>query len=298
VAVESIKFFITKEVAVSNREGTLFRANSVPTKLFSSYCRIIGLEYLWSVFTLPVTELNMLALRSSADSEYHSEASTHTASLLGPIFVEMDPSKMDEAEDQNVNTIQLWLVAQKLLSTLMKSVGTLPREIQEILRHVYYEVKEKFNEEAANKAIGGFLFLRYICPALMAPQVYGLLKEPPHSTAQRQLILVAKVLQNLANDTLPGKKESFMERLNLFITTNQEPLKEYYRQLVDGHDGPSGARDIPDAVTVRMVAVTNAHIYPNLDKITSTLDNTDHAGQSAPLRMCVEGMGEPNSDLV
>jgi hypothetical protein len=44
----------------------------------------------------------------------------------------------------------------------------------------------------------------------MAPQVYGLLKEPPHSTAQRQLILIAKVLQNLANDTLPGKKEGYV----------------------------------------------------------------------------------------
>ena len=36
--------------------------------------------------------------------------------------------------------------------------------------------------------------------------------------AQRQLILVTKVLQNLANDTLPGKKEGYMERLNMVRT--------------------------------------------------------------------------------
>lgn len=55
-----------------------------------------------------------------------------------------------------------------------------------------------------------------------------------------------KVLQNLANDTLPGKKEAYMEALNAFITSNQQPLKQYYRDLLDGHDGPSGARRVPE----------------------------------------------------
>lgn len=298
VAVEAIKFFVTKEVLVSSREGTLFRANSVPTKLFSCYCRIVGLEYLWSVFALPVTELNVMAVRAEGeDRDKGSEHSSYTTTLLGPVAFEVDPTKMEEASDQSVNTIQLWLVAQKLLSSLMRAIGTLPKELQDILRHVYHEVREKFNEEAANKAIGGFLFLRFVCPALMAPQVYGLLKEPPHSTAQRQLILIAKVLQNLANDTLPGKKEGYMERLNMFITTNQEPLKHYYRNLIEGHDGPSGARAVPEDVMVKVTTHMHAHIYPNLDKITSALDASEHADHSAPLRECVEGMGEPEADF-
>lgn len=297
-AVEAIKFFVTKEVLVSSREGTLFRANSVPTKLFSCYCRIVGLEYLWSVFALPVTELNVMAVRAEGeDRDKGSEHSSYTTTLLGPVAFEVDPTKMEEASDQSVNTIQLWLVAQKLLSSLMRAIGTLPKELQDILRHVYHEVREKFNEEAANKAIGGFLFLRFVCPALMAPQVYGLLKEPPHSTAQRQLILIAKVLQNLANDTLPGKKEGYMERLNMFITTNQEPLKHYYRNLIEGHDGPSGARAVPEDVMVKVTTHMHAHIYPNLDKITSALDASEHADHSAPLRECVEGMGEPEADF-
>ena len=93
---------------------------------------------------------------------------------------------------------------------------------------------EKFSDEAVFRAMGGFFFLRLICPALLAPQFHGLLDEPPHPVhstssccastllltrlvwfvlpdgeqmAQRQLILVTKVLQNLANDTLPGAKE-------------------------------------------------------------------------------------------
>jgi len=49
--------------------------------------------------------------------------------------------------------------------------------------------------------------------------------------AQRQLILIAKVMQNLANDTLPGKKEGYMERLNEFITSNQNHLRGFYADL-------------------------------------------------------------------
>lgn len=244
----------------------------------------LGLEYLWSVFALPVTELNVLAVRAEGEDQGASDGETGGSTLLGPVIFEVDPSKLDEASQASVNTIQLWLVAQKMLSSLMRALGTLPREIQEILRHVYAEVKEKFNEEAANKAIGGFLFLRFVCPALMAPQVYGLLRDPPNPTAQRQLILIAKVFQNLANDTLPGKKETYMERLNMFITTNQEPLKHYYRNLIDGHDGPTGARQVPSEVLSRVTAHMHAYIYPNLDKITTALDASDHADQSTPLR--------------
>ncbi len=42
------------------------------------------------------------------------------------------------------------------------------------------QVGSKFNEMATYRAMGGFYFLRLICPALMAPQAFGLLDEPPH----------------------------------------------------------------------------------------------------------------------
>jgi hypothetical protein len=41
-------------------------------------------------------------------------------------------------------------------------------------------VAEKFSDEAVFRAMGGFFFLRLICPALLAPQLHGLLDEPPH----------------------------------------------------------------------------------------------------------------------
>jgi neurofibromin 1 len=79
-------------------------------------------------------------------------------------------------------------------------------------------VVDKFgSEDAVLKAIGGFLFLRFIGPALTAPHAYGLLESPPNPVCQRQLVLIGKVMQNLANMTLPGTKEQFMNQLRDFF---------------------------------------------------------------------------------
>jgi hypothetical protein len=95
------------------------------------------------------------------------------------------------------------------------------------------QVGQRFGDTPKFRAIGAFYFLRLICPALLAPQAYGLLDDPAHQVAQRQLILVSKVLQNLANDTLPGAKEAYMEQLNQFIITNKPMLELFYSRIVE-----------------------------------------------------------------
>eukprot|EP01090_Pellita_catalonica_P022477 TRINITY_DN8755_c0_g1_i1.p2 TRINITY_DN8755_c0_g1~~TRINITY_DN8755_c0_g1_i1.p2 ORF type:complete len:117 (+),score=21.38 TRINITY_DN8755_c0_g1_i1:265-615(+) len=48
----------------------------------------------------------------------------------------------------------------------------------------------------------------------------------------RQLMLLGKVIQNLANETMPGKKEAYMKQLNDFIINNTEPLRSFYQSLL------------------------------------------------------------------
>jgi hypothetical protein len=58
------------------------------------------------------------------------------------------------------------------------------------------------------------------CPALLVPQSYGLAKGETHPKTHRTLILIAKVLQNLANKNEFSGKEQFMEVMNGFIERN------------------------------------------------------------------------------
>ena len=58
------------------------------------------------------------------------------------------------------------------------------------------------------------------CPALLVPQTYGLVKEQTHPQTHRTLILITKVLQNLASKNEFSDKEVFMEAMNGFIKRN------------------------------------------------------------------------------
>jgi hypothetical protein len=98
----------------------------------------------------------------------------------GATTMEIDPHKVDEASDTTINSLELWLVAQKLFKCIVDSERIMPTQIKQLMHHIDSEVGARFSAQAQFRALGGFLFLRMVCPALMAPQVYGLLDAPPH----------------------------------------------------------------------------------------------------------------------
>jgi len=64
------------------------------------------------------------------------------------------------------------------------------------------------------------MFLRFICPAIVAPESEGLVSSIPTKEMRRGLLLIAKVIQNLANNVLFGTKEPYMFPLNPFLVQN------------------------------------------------------------------------------
>jgi neurofibromin 1 len=71
------------------------------------------------------------------------------------------------------------------------------------------------------------VFLRFINPALVAPQHFGLLVQgeiPP--SGQRGMKLMSKILQNLANH-LPFKKEGHMMTFNWYLEDNFDKTRKY-----------------------------------------------------------------------
>ena len=72
---------------------------------------------------------------------------------------------------------------------------------------------ERFPESRIN-AVGGFIFLRYLSPIIASPDSAGIVPLITKKEVRRGLILVSKVVQNLANNMLFGNKELFMVELN------------------------------------------------------------------------------------
>jgi len=79
--------------------------------------------------------------------------------------------------------------------------------------------------------LGALLFLRFICPSLCSPKDMGLVDSDPLPEAQRGLILVAKLLQNLSLNIRFGDKESFMFDMDDFIESNYPAMDKFLNSM-------------------------------------------------------------------
>lgn len=85
--------------------------------------------------------------------------------------------------------------------------------------------------EAKYTAVGAFIFLRFFCPAIVAPEVEGLVATLPSKEMRRGLLLIAKVIQNLANNVLFGAKEPYMFPLNEFLAQHIYRVTTFLREI-------------------------------------------------------------------
>jgi len=82
-----------------------------------------------------------------------------------------------------------------------------------------------------SQIVNGFLFLRLFCPAIVAPQLYGLADSDPDQRAGRILKVIARVLQYLANFKTEIEGEVFtpenVKAINAFLAENQDAMRAF-----------------------------------------------------------------------
>eukprot|EP01090_Pellita_catalonica_P021811 TRINITY_DN8266_c0_g1_i1.p1 TRINITY_DN8266_c0_g1~~TRINITY_DN8266_c0_g1_i1.p1 ORF type:complete len:958 (-),score=159.44 TRINITY_DN8266_c0_g1_i1:59-2857(-) len=228
--IQTVKDVLATEIEKSSKK-TILRSNSPASRLFTAYARVVGLPYLWENLARPVAELMN---RETQDADI--EAGSSDGGFLEISMIEIDPTRTKSLseEEARVSTLQFWLLAQKLLAALVKSHASVPAGIREIIKFTRDIVDEKFDSDVSKIAVGSLFFLRYVCPALIAPHQYGICSEQVGPGVRRSLMLLVKVFQNLANGTLPGKKEEYMKKMNSFIEENSATLPRFYDNLCGG----------------------------------------------------------------
>eukprot|EP00002_Diphylleia_rotans_P015700 TRINITY_DN3042_c0_g2_i4.p1 TRINITY_DN3042_c0_g2~~TRINITY_DN3042_c0_g2_i4.p1 ORF type:complete len:1083 (+),score=225.45 TRINITY_DN3042_c0_g2_i4:1247-4495(+) len=224
-----LKWAISKEVQTTASESILFRTDSLATKLWKAYTTTVGLNYIRSTLRPCVSEL-----------------------LQNPQGHEVDPGRVQATENPVENMTRLLETCNKFYSSFKESIESCPIILRLVCRHLFHEVAARFpGSEYA--AVGGFVFLRYLCGGIMTPEKYGIFEGEISPLGRRALILVAKILQNLNNAVeFDGVKEAYMMGANAFIQEKMSDLKMIY----DGLAATSEDVRIPLAVPSRSTFVS------------------------------------------
>lgn len=214
-----LKWAITNEVENTKEVNTLFRQNSIATKMMTVYARKVGSQFVEKT------------LKNAIQSVISS-----------PFSFEVDPARLAEGVSLNQNIENFQAVTGNFFVKIIGSREFLPVELRELNVHLRTEVEKAFPGHSS-AFIGGFMFLRVFCPAICAP-VDNHLCEPSdmNPTVQRGLVLVSKVLQNLSNGVELGKKEPYMACMNPFIQKNLPLVQQFCEDI--STSAPEGAQRI------------------------------------------------------
>lgn len=134
----------------------LFRGNSLLTKALDLHMRRLGKQYLEDTIAERLRDID------ESDPE-----------------CEVDPSRVPRHEDLDRNWRNLTALTTGVWKSIAGSASRCPPELRRIFRHVRACADDRYGDflrSVTYSSVSGFLFLRFFCPAILNPKLFGLLK--------------------------------------------------------------------------------------------------------------------------
>ncbi|KAL6059391.1 Ras GTPase activating protein ira2 [Balamuthia mandrillaris] len=215
-----MQYALAYEIQNTENKSLLFRNESMAQILVGHFSRLVGSEYLQRVLRPLIKKL-----------------------LAPEMEIEVDPTKL-EGETLKKNQARLRSTCEAFLQAIFNNLNKIPSEFREICFVLQIETKKKF-PTLLYRVIGGFFFLRFLCPAIVTPDAWDIIDGPLDAKQRRRLVLVAKVLQNLSNEVLFTTKQSYLTAMNDFVEEYTPRLHDFYDQLVSINERRY-SNDIPE----------------------------------------------------
>lgn len=188
-----------------------FRGNSLATKAMEAYLKLTGERYL------------------------HSTLGELVASVLGSgVDCEVDPLKAGSGQALARNQMNLRNAVETTWARILASHATFPLELRECFQLFRERLAMSNRQDISDNLISACIFLRFLCPAILSPSLFNITHEYPNEKAARNLTLVAKTLQTLANFTRFQGKENFMEFMNDFLEREALAMKNFLHLISSG----------------------------------------------------------------
>lgn len=266
--IRFLKAAVEEEIQHTATEEMVFRSNSFCTTLLSAFARTHGYEYLRSIMAPLITEF---------------------ASRPAGFSVEMDPSRVEPGGSALRNQEALEEIAQAFIDAICSSAHRVPAVLRELCRHIRSVLDARF-PASRYQGVGGFMFLRFISPAVVSPHMIDINLTGPSKDLRRGLVLISKILITLASNNLfSSHKEPFMTGLNDFLKGNVWKVTAFLDQVSDARtdpdriyaaDQPLGFGIHPKAYGIdeRDQRMLHRFLFENVDRLGKSL--ADRATQS------------------
>ncbi|XP_065570505.1 neurofibromin-like isoform X3 [Artemia franciscana] len=205
-----------KEVEVSDCMQTLFRGNSLASKIMAFCFKMYGSSYLHNLLE-PL-------IRPLLDG---SE----------PAVFEVDPARLVAADNIEENRDNLSALATKVFNSIVLSSDKFPPQLRSMCHCLYQVLSKRFPQLPQNNigAVGTVIFLRFINPAIVSPYEMGIIEKQPPSSVKRGLMLVSKILQNIANH-VEFSKEQHMLPFNDLLRNHFEAGRRFFIQIASDYE--------------------------------------------------------------
>ncbi|PAA61927.1 hypothetical protein BOX15_Mlig026750g1, partial [Macrostomum lignano] len=204
-----------REAELADSLQTLFRGNSLSSKIMSLCFKIYGQDYLRSVL-LP--ELAALTVEC---------AKPH-------VSYEVDPSRIDAKESLEDNQQSLTEITTRLYDSIVASADIFPKQLRQMCHCLLQVISQRFGQTSGQdqiiSVIGTLVFLRFINPAIVSPYEHGLCAQEPSLKAKRGLTFMSKLLQSIAGQ-ITFSKELHMRVFNRFVQQHFQSCREFFRSV-------------------------------------------------------------------
>ncbi|XP_069121629.1 ras GTPase-activating protein nGAP-like isoform X3 [Argopecten irradians] len=197
---------IMAEISQQENQNLTFRGNTIGTKAMEAYMKLVGEKYLHDTLSDFV--------RTIIDSEDDCE---------------VDPTKVVNPAQLNNHQRLLDMYCEMVLAKIINSHCYFPCELREVFSSFRDQCDSK--ENLGDNLISASIFLRFLCPAILSPSLFNLTQEYPPDKAARNLTLIAKTVQTLANFSKFGGKEEFMTFMNEFLERQWGSMRSFLQQI-------------------------------------------------------------------
>uniref|UniRef100_A0AAY5F5P1 Neurofibromin n=1 Tax=Electrophorus electricus TaxID=8005 RepID=A0AAY5F5P1_ELEEL len=246
----------SKEVELADSMQTLFRGNSLASKIMTFCFKVYGATYLQKL-------LEPLLRGVITGPEWQM------------ISFEVDPTRLEPSEVLEENQRNLLQMTSRFFLAITSSSCEFPPQLRSVCHCLFQVVSQRFPQNSIG-AVGSAMFLRFINPAIVSPYEAGILDKKPPPRIERGLKLMSKILQSIANHVL-FTKEEYMRPFNDFVKSNFDAARRFFLDIASDCPASDSVNHSLSFISDGNVLALHRLLWNNQEKIGQYLSsNRDH----------------------